>query len=91
MEKTKIEYPMQDMMLGTKRSRIKGTGPRRHELKPFVKLGLAPHYVVKELNRILDTHTHNDIGGDNYNITASPIINLSHFASFINSQVFFIV
>ena len=71
MEKTKIEYPMQDMMLGTKRSRIKGTGPRRHELKPFVKLGLAPHYVVKELNRILDTHTHNDIGGDNYNITNS--------------------
>jgi len=71
MEKTKIEHPTQDVMLVTKRSRIKGTGPRRHELKPFVKLGTAPPYVVKELNRILDTHTHNDIGGDNYNITNS--------------------
>jgi len=71
MEKTKIEHPTQDVMLVTKRSRIKGTGPRRHELKPFVKLGTAPPYVVKELNRILDTHTHNDIGGDNYSITNS--------------------
>ena len=61
MEKSPLEL--------TKRNRVKGTGPRRHKLKPFVKLGLAPHYVVKELNRILDRYQHNDIGGDNYNIT----------------------
>jgi hypothetical protein len=71
MEKTTIDFgrlPL-DVIKSTKRNRVKGTGPRRTELKTFVKLGVAPHYVVKELNRILDIHQHNDIGGDNYNIT----------------------
>jgi len=58
-----------DKLAAAKRTRVKGTGPRRDKLKPFVRLGYAPPYVIKELNKVLDRHTHNDIGGDNYNIT----------------------
>jgi len=58
-----------DKLEAAKRTRVKGTGPRRDKLVTYKRLGYAPPYVVKELNRILDTHTHNDIGGDNYNIT----------------------
>lgn len=56
----------------TKRQRIKGDGPRRHELPVFAHLATAGSQIVDELNYILDTHpTKNDIGGDNYAITRS--------------------
>jgi hypothetical protein len=53
----------------TKRTRVKGTGPRRSELKPFVKLGEVSLQTVKLLNDILDDHTQNDLGSDNYQIS----------------------
>ncbi len=53
----------------TKRTRIKGTGPRRTKLKTFCKIGTVSKNVVSELNYILDTHQRNDIGGDNYGIS----------------------
>lgn len=53
----------------TKRTRVGGTGPRRDKLKPFVKIGEVSSNVVDELNYILDTHSGNDIGGDNYGIS----------------------
>lgn len=53
----------------TKRTRVGGTGPRRNKLKTFCKIGEVSPQVVSELNYILDTHSHNDIGGDNYGIS----------------------
>ncbi len=53
----------------TKRKRVGGTGPRRNKLLTMCKLGDAPTRVVDELNYILDTHSGNDIGGDNYGIS----------------------
>lgn len=53
----------------TRRQRVRGTGPKRHELKFFKKLGVAPTEVVDELNEILDAEQHNDIGGDAYGIS----------------------
>ena len=53
----------------SKRTRVGGDGPRRNALKTFCKIGEVSHQVVSELNYILDTHTQNDIGGDNYGIS----------------------
>jgi hypothetical protein len=53
----------------TKRTRVGGTGPRRNKLKTFALLGKVAPCVVDELNYVLDTHTRNDIGGDNYGIS----------------------
>ena len=53
----------------TKRTRVGGTGPRRNKLLTHCKLGDAPERVVDELNYILDTHSGNDIGGDDYGIS----------------------
>lgn len=53
----------------SKRTRVGGTGPRRNKLLTMCKLGDAPIRVVDELNYILDTHSGNDIGGDNYGIS----------------------
>lgn len=53
----------------TKRTRVGGTGPKRNRLKIFEKIGKVSMNVVDELNYILDTHTGNDIGGDNYGIS----------------------
>ena len=53
----------------TKRMRVGGTGPKRHELKFFKKLGEVPQSVVDELNEILDAQPQNDIGGDVYGIS----------------------
>lgn len=53
----------------SKRTRVRGDGPRRNKLKTFCKIGKAAPNVVDELNYILDTHTTNDIGGDVYGIS----------------------
>jgi len=53
----------------SKRTRVGGTGPRRNKLLTVCKIGEAPIRVVDELNYILDTHSGNDIGGDNYGIS----------------------
>ena len=53
----------------TKRTRVGGPGPRRNKLLTMCKLGDAPTRVVDELNYILDTHSGNDIGGDDYGIS----------------------
>ena len=42
-----------DKLAAAKRTRVKGTGPRRDKLKPFVRLGYAPPYVIKELNKAI--------------------------------------
>lgn len=49
--------------------RVGGPGPRRNKLLTMCKLGDAPTRVVDELNYILDTHSGNDIGGDDYGIS----------------------
>jgi hypothetical protein len=49
--------------------RVGGTGPKRHQLKFFQKLGEAPQDVVDELNQLLDEEKRNDIGGDSYGIS----------------------
>jgi hypothetical protein len=53
----------------SKRTRVRGDGPRRNALKTFCKIGKVSHQAVSELNYILDTHSQNDIGGDNYGIS----------------------
>lgn len=53
----------------TKRTRVGGTGPRRNKLKTFHKICDVSPLVLDELNYILDTHSKNDIGGDNYGIS----------------------
>lgn len=53
----------------TKRTRVKGTGPRRNKLKVFQKICDVPYQLVDELNYILDTNSNNDIGGNNYGIS----------------------
>ena len=52
-----------------KRTRVRGSGPRRNKLKTFHQIGEVPLNVVEELNYILDTNTKNDMGGDNYGIS----------------------
>lgn len=54
----------------TKRTRIKGDGPRRHELPIFKKIADIHPSSIDELNKLLDYNPSvNDIGGDNYSIT----------------------
>ena len=53
----------------TKRTRVKGTGPRRNELPVFKKISNLSPAALDELNRILDATTGNDIGGDSYGIS----------------------
>lgn len=51
------------------RERVKGDGPDRSLLKVFYKLGTVSPKTIEELNTILDTFTHSDIGTDMYSIT----------------------
>lgn len=55
----------------TKRSRVKGSGPSRAKLKIFHKLGTVSTDTIDELTFILDKNKNNDIGGDNYAISAN--------------------
>ncbi len=53
----------------TKRTRVGGTGPRRHKLPVFEKIGQLSPNAIEELKQILYDNQQNDIGGDNYGIS----------------------
>jgi hypothetical protein len=53
----------------TKRTRVKGTGPRRNDMVTFSKIGDVPKKVVDQLNNIIESNLGNDLGSDNYNIS----------------------
>jgi len=53
----------------TKRSRVKGSGPRRTEMLRFAEIGRADPVLVDYLNDIADSEKFNDIGTDKYNIS----------------------
>jgi hypothetical protein len=53
----------------TKRTRVRGEGPRRHELPVFKKVGDLSPLALEELKQILYDNQQNDIGGDNYGIS----------------------
>lgn len=53
----------------TKRTRVKGNGPRRHELLPFAKIGQVTQRTLEDLNNHLDANINNDLGSDNYMIS----------------------
>lgn len=53
----------------TKRTRVKGTGPRRTEMVTFAKLGDVSSELLEQLKNILSLNPQNDLGGDDYNIS----------------------
>lgn len=53
----------------TKRTRVRGSGPRRDDFVTFQKIGDVSPELVDQLNAILDENPQNDLGGDNYNIS----------------------
>jgi hypothetical protein len=53
----------------TKRSRVKGSGPRRTEMVRFAEIGKADPDLVDYLNAIADSEKFNDIGTEKYNIS----------------------
>jgi hypothetical protein len=61
MEKCLIEQ--------TKRTRVRGVGPRRTELKPFAKICDVGEEVLSSLEQLMSANTGNDLGGDGYEIS----------------------
>lgn len=55
----------------TKRERVSGPGPKRHELKTFSKLGEIDSNTVDLLKKLALSDSSNDLGSDSYNITQS--------------------
>lgn len=53
----------------TKRTRVKGPGPRRTEMVTFAKIGDIHSELLNHLREILERNPQNDLGGDNYNIS----------------------
>ena len=53
----------------TKRTRVKGSGPRRTEMLAFAKIGEVSSELLEQLKNILSLNPQNDLGGDNYNIS----------------------
>ena len=58
-----------DLAQKTKRSRVKGTGPRRKELVTHQLLGMITDNTMSELNTLADLYIGNDLGGDNYQVS----------------------
>lgn len=57
------------LIKNTKRSRVKGSGPKRSEMKTFQFIGTVPEELVEKLNNIADAREGNDLGTDLYNIS----------------------
>ena len=53
----------------TKRTRVKGPGPRRTEMVTFAKIGDVDLALLDQLRSILVRNPQNDLGGDGYNIS----------------------
>jgi len=54
----------------SRRSRVKGTGPRRHELLTHGTVtNNVPQAVIDEILQIATSYTGNDLGGDNYQLS----------------------
>ena len=53
----------------TKRTRVRGPGPRRNEMLTFAKIGDVDTELLEQLKSILLENPQNDLGGDGYNIS----------------------
>ena len=53
----------------TKRTRVRGSGPKRNEMITFGKIGEVNSSLLKQLRDILSRNPQNDLGGDDYNIS----------------------
>ena len=53
----------------TKRTRVRGPGPRRNEMVTFAKIGDVDTAILDQLRIILLQNPQNDLGGDDYNIS----------------------
>jgi hypothetical protein len=53
----------------TKQERVKGTGPRRTEIKTFAKIGTVDKELITQLYNEAVTNTENQLGTDSYGIT----------------------
>ena len=58
------------LIKNSRRSRVKGTGPRRHEMLTHgVVANNVPQAVIDEILQIATSYTGNDLGGDNYQLS----------------------
>ena len=58
------------LIKSSKRSRVKGTGPRRHEMLTHGTVSSdVPQEVIDEILQIANTYNENDLRGDNYQIS----------------------
>jgi hypothetical protein len=58
------------LIKNSRRSRVKGTGPRRHEMLTHgVVSSDVPQEVIDEILQIANTYNENDLRGDNYQIS----------------------
>lgn len=53
----------------SKRTRVKGDGPKRNQMVSAALIGKAPDDLVEKLNAIADERDQNDLGSDMYNIS----------------------
>lgn len=63
-----------------KRNNINGSGPRRHELKTFHKLGEVSKPTLRDMNLLLDLYADNDLGTDHYGISQTIDYEKTHGA-----------
>ena len=58
------------LIKNSRRSRVKGTGPRRHEMLTHGTVANnVPQAVIDEILQIATSYTGNDLGGDNYQLS----------------------
>ena len=58
------------LIKNSRRNRVKGTGPRRHEMVTHgVVANNVPQAVIDEILHIANSYTGNDLGGDNYQLS----------------------
>ena len=58
------------LIKNSRRSRVKGTGPRRHEMLTHGSVASnVPQAVIDEILQIANSYTGNDLGGDNYQLS----------------------
>lgn len=54
----------------TKKSRVRGNGPSRKELKAFQQIGTASDELIMSLKQVATSNQQNDLGTDKYNISS---------------------
>jgi len=58
------------LIKASRRSRVNGTGPRRHEMLTHgIVTDTVPQAVINEILQIATSYTGNDLGGDNYQLS----------------------